>query len=165
MAKVDSNLSKGKNSYDVEIGGVVVPFLNKNITPYATEAGGFTFDLVPVEKQKDTMLNVARMNAQQEYNRIMELVAVLQKQANDIKRRLEVTDLVHSTKYDYQLSHGQIYWVVHDHRKKYNLLSSTGPTQWSSGTCPNKDWEYLCAVKWMGDSTWIEVDNNGNPVV
>jgi hypothetical protein len=165
MAKVDSNLSKGKDSYDVEMGGVVVPFFNKNIMPYATEAGGFKFDLVPVEKQKDIMLNVARMHAQQEYDRIMELVAVLQKQANSIKRRLEVTDLVHSATYDYQLSHGQTYWVVYDHRKKQTLLLGTGPTQWSSGQCPNKDWEYLCAVKWLGDNTWIETDNDGNPVV
>ena len=132
MAKVDSNLSKGKDSYDVEMGGVVVPFFNKNIMPYATEAGGFKFDLVPVEKQKDIMLNVARMHAQQEYDRIMELVAVLQKQANSIKRRLEVTDLVHSATYDYQLSHGQTYWVVYDSTSRYwtyTMVQWTMPKQ------------------------------------
>ena len=82
-----SNLAKGRDRYDSESTGSLIPFFNRNITPYATEAGGPKFDLVPVTKQKDIMLNNARHFAQQEYNRIMELVTVLQKQADDIKRR------------------------------------------------------------------------------
>ena len=66
--KTDDNSAKGRTSYDVEVGGMVVPFFNKNVTPYPTEAGGVKFDLVPVEKQKDVMLNVARLHAQQEYD-------------------------------------------------------------------------------------------------
>jgi hypothetical protein len=65
---------------------------NRNVTPYATSTLGPTFDLVPVESQKDLMINHARMYAQQEYDRIMELVSVLQKQADDIRRRLDITN-------------------------------------------------------------------------
>ena len=128
-----TNSAKGRTSYDVEVGGMVVPFFNRNVTPYATEAGGPKFDLVPVEKQKDVMLNVARLHAQQEYDRIMDLVAVLQKQANQIKRRLEITDAVHSAKYDFQVSHGQNYWLVYDTRHKFTRLCLQGPDEWSSG--------------------------------
>ena len=110
MTKKKSNVAKGKDSYDSEIGNNLVAFFNKNVTPYPTEVGSPAFDLIPVERQKDIMVNVARMHGQQEYNRIMELVAVLQKQAASIKRRLEITDMVHSSKYDFQTYHGQIYW-------------------------------------------------------
>ena len=102
-----SNVSKGRESYDITTGNTLVAFFNRNISTYGTEAGGVKFDLVPVTKQKDIMLNVARMHAEQEYNRIMELVAVLQRQAAEIKERLDLTDLVHSAKYEYQLAHGQ----------------------------------------------------------
>jgi len=85
-----SNITKGRDSFDANIAGVLVPFMNRNITEYPTEAGGPKFDLVPVTKQKDIMLNVARMQANQEYERIMELVAVLQRQAADIKTRLDI---------------------------------------------------------------------------
>jgi len=105
-----SNITKGRTSFDSKIGDSLVTFLNRNITPYPTEAGGPKFDLVPVKQQKDLMLNVARMHAEQEYNRIMEMVHILQKQAEQIKRRLFITDAVHSASYNFQVFHGQCYW-------------------------------------------------------
>ncbi len=157
-----SNSAKGRESFDADIGGSLVSFFNKNVTPYPTEVGAPSFDLIPVEKQKDIMVNVARMHGQQEYNRIMELVAVLQKQAASIKRRLEVTDWVHAAKYQFQISHGQCYWLAHDTWKGGTLLTMHGPTDWSSG--PPEWYEYICRVKWLGDYTWIEVDEEGNSV-
>ena len=162
MADKKSNLAKGAHSYDAEIGNSLIAFFNKNITPYPTEVGGPAFDLIPVEKQKDIMVNVARMHGQQEYNRIMELVTVLQKQAASIKRRLEITDQVHAAKYDFQTYHGNIYWLVFDSRKNYTLLTQMGPQDWSS-SAPN-NYNYICRVKWLGDYTWIEVDEQGNAV-
>ena len=60
-----SNTAKGRNSFDVNVGNVVVPFINRYVTPYPTEAGAQAFDLVPGSRQKDIMLNVARMHAEQ----------------------------------------------------------------------------------------------------
>jgi len=162
MADKKSNLAKGAHSYDADVGNSLIAFFNKNITPYPTEVGGPAFNLIPVEKQKDIMINVARMHGQQEYNRIMELVTVLQKQAASIKRRLEITDQVHSAKYDFQIYHGNIYWLAFDSRKNYTLLTQTGPQDWSS-SAPD-DYNYICRVKWLGDYTWMEVDEQGNPI-
>jgi hypothetical protein len=153
-----SNIAKGRNSFDVNVGNVVVPFFNRNVTPYPTEAGSPAFDLVPVTRQKDIMLNVARLHAQQEYDRIMELAAVLQKQAADIKRRLDLTDMVHQAKYSFQIAHGQTYWLVQDTRRNELVLCGMGPTGWSADA---PVWyEYIVAVKWLGDHTWIEVKEN-----
>ena len=162
MAKTDNNSADGKNSYDIEVGGMVVPFFNKNITPYPTDVGGPAFDLIPVEKQKDLMVNIARMHGQQEYNRIMELVAVLQKQAASIKRRLEITDMVHQAKYQFQVGHGQIYWLAYDTRNKCSILTHHGPTEWCTGKPENYD--YIARVKYMGDYSWQEIDDKGNYV-
>jgi hypothetical protein len=151
-----SNVSKGRDSFDSTSTDLTIAFINRNITPYPTEAGGPKFDLVPVTKHKDIMLNNARHFAQQEYNRIMELVTVLQKQANEIKRRLEVTDAVHAAEYQFQLSIGQCYWLVWNTRKQKTLLVHLGPTEWSTGK-PD-DYEYVTQVKFMGDHTWIEIN-------
>jgi Protein of unknown function (DUF2452) len=150
------NSAKGRHSFDANIGGDLVPFLNRNVSTYGTEAGGAKFDLIPVEKQKDIMVNVARMHAEQEYNRIMELVAVLQKQAADIKRRLEITDMVHEAKYDFQIYHGQTYWLLYDQAKACSRLSHSGPNDWSTG-CP-EHYQYICKIKWLGDHSWTEVE-------
>ena len=151
----ESNSAKGRDSFDITTGNTLVNFFNRNVTPYATSTLGPKFDLVPVEKQKDIMLNVARMHAEQEYTRIMDLVAVLSKQAEEIKRRLEITDMVHAAKYDFQTYHGNIYWLVYDHRKNITRLSILGPDNWSTGVPDG--YEYITQVKWLGDYTWIEV--------
>ena len=151
-----SNLAKGRDSFDVDVGGTIVPFFNRNVTPYPTEAGGPKFDLVPVTKQKDIMLNNARHFAQQEYDRIMELVTVLQKQANDIKRRLDVTDAVHAAEYQFQLSVGHCYWLVWSKRKEKTLLVHMGPKDWATGK--PEDYDYITKVKFLGDHTWEEIN-------
>jgi hypothetical protein len=151
----ESNSAKGRDSFDVSTGNTLVHFFNRNVTPYATSTLGPQFDLVPVESQKDLMINHARMYAQQEYDRIMELVAVLEGQAQAIKRRLEITDSVHAAVYQFQPVMGNIYWLVWDKRKQHTLLTQNGPNDWSSSK--PEDYEYLARVKWLGDHTWIEV--------
>jgi len=158
--KDKSNSAKGQKSFDAYISGGLVPFINRNVTPYPTEVGGPAFDLVPVTKQKDIMVNVARMHAEQEYNRIIELVSVLQKQADGIRRRLEITDAVHSAKYEFQIYHGKIYWLVYNTVKNITYLSHHGPDD----TLVTDGLEWVARVKWLGDHTWIEVDSAGNPV-
>jgi hypothetical protein len=151
-----TNITKGRTSFDATLGNTSVAFFNRNITPYPTESGSVNFAPVPVTKQKDIMLNVARLHAEQEYERIMELVDVLQRQAADIKRRLDLTDMVHSAKYEFQIAHGNIYWLAQDHRKNELILCGMGPTGWSSS--PPKEYEYITAVRWLGDHTWVEVE-------
>lgn len=157
-----SNIAKGRHSFDTEVGNTLVAFLNRNVTPYPTEAGAPALDLVPIQRQKDIMINVARMHGQQEYDRIMELVQVLQRQADGIRRRLEITDMVHAARYDFQTYHGQIYWLCWDTQAKLTRLVTLGPRDWSTGAPDH--WQYVCPVKWLGDYTWIEVDEQGQPI-
>jgi hypothetical protein len=126
----------------------------KNSLAYPMEVGGQKFELVEVTRQKDLMLNTARLHARQEYDRIMEMVAVLQKQATDLKRRLEVTEMVHAAEYRFQVFPGRSYWLVRDQRRSQVILVQMGPQDWSSG--PPDHYEYVARVKWLGDNTWTE---------
>jgi len=150
------NSADGRLSYDSTSTGELITFFNRNISPYPTDVGGPAFDLIPVEKQKDIMVNVSRMHARQEYNRIMELVAVLQRQADEVRKRLDITDLVHAARYNFQIYHGQCYWLARDLARGGTLLTQTGPDEWT--TAKPDHYEYICRVKWLGDYTWIEVE-------
>jgi hypothetical protein len=156
------NSADGRLSYDSTSSGELIEFFNRNVSPYPVDVGGPAFDLIPVEKQKDIMVNVARLHGHQEYRRIMELVAVLQRQADEVRQRLEITDLVHTARYSFQIYHGQCYWLARDLARGGTLLTQTGPTEWT--TAPPDYYEYICRVKWLGDYTWIEVDAHGNTV-
>jgi len=83
---------------------------------------------------------------------------VLQDQATSIKRRLEITDWVHAAKYDFQIAHGNIYWLLFDSRHNCTRLSIQGPDGWNCGK--PAEYEYIARVKWLGDYTWIEVEND-----
>ena len=152
-----NNSAKGRDSFDIATGNTLVSFFNRNVMPYATEAGGAKFDLVPVAKQKDVMINHARIYAQQEYDRIMELVSVLQRQAEDIKRRLDVTDMVYAAEYQFQVVLGHCYWLAFDTRKQKMILTSHGPNDWNTGKPINYD--YITQVRYMGDHTWMEIND------
>jgi hypothetical protein len=150
-----SNSAKGRSSFDATIGNSLVNFVNRNISPYPTEVGSVNFDLVPIENHKDLMINAARRYAQQEYDRIMQLVEVLQQQATDIKRRLDLTDQVHAAKYNFQPYQGQIYWLVQDTKHNCSRLVQIGPTEWSTGA--PAEYVYIQRIQWLGDYTWQEV--------
>jgi hypothetical protein len=126
-----------------------------NSIAYPMEVGAPQFAPVPVQSQKDLMVNAARMAAQQEYNRIMELVTVLQRQADDIQRRLTLTDQVAAAHYEIKLYPGGLYWLVEDTRLSRTLLVSNGPTDWHSAAPVH--YRYIVQIQWLGDSTWQEV--------
>lgn len=134
----------------------------RNSLTYPMEVGAPKFDLVPVVKQKDIMLNVARLHAQQEYERIMEVVRVMQKQADQIKRRIEITDAVHAAEYQFQVYHNQMYWLVLDKKIEKTRLTPMGPQDWTTGI--PESYNYIARVKWLGDYTWIEVDAEGRAI-
>jgi hypothetical protein len=150
-----SNMLKGRSSFDANIGGQIVPFFNRNTSPYPTESGGPNFSPIEITREKDQMINTARLHAEQEYHRIMELVEVLQRQASDIKRRLDITDMVHSARYSFRLAHNTVYWLAQDTRRNEIILCGHGPNGWHSG--PPKQYQYIAAVRWLGDYTWVEV--------
>ena len=116
------------------------------------------FDLVPVTSHKDLMVNTARRHAQQEYDRIMALVAVLQAQADDIRRRLELTDHVAAARYSMVLYPGGQYWLVQDQQRGDTLLTPLGPLDWSTGAPAH--YRYLAHIEWLGDNTWREIDES-----
>ena len=126
-----------------------------NSIAYPMEVSAPKFKLVPVASHKDLMVNAARMHAQQEYERIMSLVAVLQAQADDIRRRLELTDQVAAARYSMVLYPGSRYWLVQDQQRGDTLLTPLGPEDWSTGAPAH--YRYLAHIEWLGDNTWREI--------
>ena len=122
---------------------------------YPMEVSAPKFELIDVAKEKDYMINVARLSAQQEYDRIMEVVKVLQKQAEAIKRRLDVTDMVHAAQFNFKVIPGKTYYLIYDTRKNIMILSPTGPDDWFTGRPVNYD--YRAKVVCLGDYSWQEI--------
>jgi len=119
------------------------------------ELGSPAFAPVNVKEQKDIILNTSKLHAQEEYNRIMEQVEVLKKQADSLMNRMAVSDVMHKCVYGFRPVHGQTYYVYHNDLKDVNWLTRTHPKKWAAG--PGENNQYVMAVKLLGDSSWQEV--------
>jgi len=123
---------------------------------YPMEVGAPRFAPIEIAKQKDIMINAARANAQKEYDRIMENVDVLQKQADALMRRLQITELVHSARYGFNPAINKTYWLFQEKEKEYIGLTPIGPGEWHLGATP-ESYQYIAHIKFLGDQTWEEV--------
>ena len=123
---------------------------------YPMEVSAPVFAPIKVLEEKDKAVNIARQNAQLEYDRIMEQAAVLVKQAKALQARLDATEMVHAAKFSFNPIHGKVYHLYIDQKNQSNLLIHNGPNDWSCGIPHN--WTYSFAVKKLGDSTWAIVD-------
>ena len=124
---------------------------------YPMEVGSPAFAPIKIVEEKDKAINVARQNAKQEYERIMEQAEILMKQARALQARLDATELVHRAKFSFNPIHGKIYHLYFDKRNSENILIQSGPSEWSCGIPEN--WTYSMAVKKLGDSTWALVED------
>lgn len=126
--------------------------------PYPMEIGSPAFAPIEIVKEKDIILNTGKLHAKQEYERIMEQVDVLKRQADKLINRMQVSELMHSCVYGIKPVHGKVYHVYYDSYKKFNTLSVNSQSSWSAFP---EHYTYIMSVKLMGDSTWEEVIDDG----
>jgi Protein of unknown function (DUF2452) len=123
---------------------------------YPMEVSAPVFAPIKVTEEKDKAVNIARQNAQLEYDRIMEQAEVLMKQAKSLQARLDATEMVHRAKFSFNPLHGKTYHLYFDNKNNTNILIQNGPDEWSCGIPLH--WTYSYAVKKLGDSTWAVVE-------
>lgn len=129
------------------------PIRRSNL-PYPMELGSPSFFPIPVEKEKDILLNTSKLHAKQEYDRIMEQVEVLKKQADALVNRISISEMINQCVYLFKPVHGKMYYVYNNTFKNENWLSINSPNSWIA---LGQQHEYVVTVKLMGDSTWEEV--------
>jgi hypothetical protein len=130
--------------------------MKRSSLPYPMELGSPAFAPIAIEKEKDILLNISKLNAKQEYDRIMEQVNVLKRQAEALANRMQVSEIMHRCKYGFKVVHGHYYYVYFNSYKNENVLSINAPNSWSA--LPGH-YTYIMTVRLMGDSTWEEVED------
>ena len=123
---------------------------------YPMELGSPAFAPIAIEKEKDILLNTSRLNAKQEYDRIMEQVEVLRKQAEALTNRMQVSEVMHNCIYGFRVVHGKIYYVYYDDFKHKNVLCINAPNGWSAFP---PHYTYVMTVRLLGDSTWEQIED------
>ena len=141
MAKTDKNINPidkdkitddpGTLSYGHHRGSLpVIPTKEGDIKSKAVSA---------MEHQTDIQLQ-----------QIKEQMNLLAKQANNIKERVEISQMIYHAKIKFEPLISHIYHLYQDDSGAYILLM-IGPKEWRRKKCP---YQYISSVKLLADHTW-----------
>jgi len=128
---------------------------NRYLMPYPMDVGSPAFQPITVTQVKDQSINVARAHAAQEYDRIMEQAEILIKQAKQLQDRLNMSERVIASDWNFAEKHGINYYLYLNTKTNRELLSLIAPSDWNNN-CP-EHLQYQATVQKQGDSTWAEV--------
>jgi hypothetical protein len=127
------------------------PLLKATAT-YALDRGAPKFDIIETKSKKDQHYNLAVQQAHAEFENLKQIADVINKQAQQIKERLEITELVYNAERSFTPVVGTIYWIIKDTKKNNIQIVVLGPKDWSAGA-PNY-YEYLYKVKYLANGLW-----------
>lgn len=95
-----------------------------------------------------------------EYDRLLEQAQVIQRQMNDLVRRVAITEIIENSKYRFKPIPGNIYHLYQTTGKYKYVLSMNSKSEWRAGLPATYTW--IADVQKLGDSTWeiIEVSED-----
>jgi hypothetical protein len=137
------------------------PFTNEElyhkqlmVLPYSSSASGVAIRPTEEGVIKHKALSAMEDQTNMQLNQIKEQVELLMVQANQIKRRKELSMMVYEAKINFKPQIGQTY---HLYTKKddTNFLSLVSPKNWGGGAGPYK--QFISSIQLLADHTWVEV--------
>lgn len=127
----------------------------KSSVPYALDRGSLNFSLIEVKSKKDQLYNLAVQHAQTEFDNLKQIADVINKQAQQIKERLEVTQMVFEAEYNFTPIAGSTYWLAKETEKDILMLCLLGPKDWATGA--PSSYSYITEVKYLANGLWEKI--------
>lgn len=128
---------------------------NPHLLPYAHTVGGAV--IKPIDKGKVKGLAVSAMYQQtdMQLDQIREQIELLAKQAEHIRKRVEISEQIYLADTGFKPLIGHLY---HLYQKKDEslVLSMVAPYEWGK----NSPYTFLSSVKMLADHTWDILKTN-----
>ncbi len=127
-----------------------------SVLPYAYSVSGVA--IVPTQQGviKHKALQAMAEQTDMHLDQIRKQIELLAVQANQIKRRKELSMTIYGASINFVPQIGQTYHLYKKHNDTYTL-SLVAPIEWGGGAGPHK--EFMGSVKLLADHTWTEVDD------
>ncbi|CAN5561304.1 DUF2452 domain-containing protein [soil metagenome] len=129
--------------------------LNPGLIPFAHHIGGVVIKAEDQGKVKGRAMAAMKEQAEKQMNQLYRQMQILAEQANEIKKRVEVSHRIYNSHISFEPLIGQTYYL-YEKESGEDILSIIGPDEWGK-KIPFK--AYLAEVKLLSDHTW-EVKNH-----
>jgi hypothetical protein len=145
----------GKTEKKEELKKMDVYHRQLSVLPYAHSVTGVA--IVPNAQGtiKHKALRAMAEQTDMHLDQIRKQIEVLAMQANEIKRRKDLSLVIYDAKINFTPQIGQVYHLYEKNNGEHTL-SLISPTDWGGGSGPHK--AHLGSVKLLADHTWTEVD-------
>lgn len=125
---------------------------------YAHSVGGFAIAPTNEGHIKGVAREAMKEQTEEQLKIIFEQMKVLAQQVQDIKKRVQVSDLIYGVKMSFQPVIGKTYYL-YEQQGGERFLSLISPKEWGEKM---KDQRYLAEVRLNADHTWKVIDSVEN---
>jgi hypothetical protein len=124
-----------------------------SVLPYASSVGSVAIKPTKEGVIKHKALSAMEDQTNMQLNQIRQQIELLAKQAQEIRKRKELSLMIYEAKLSFKPQIGQVYHL-YEKRDHTHILSLVAPAEWG-GSGPFK--QFLSSVKLLADHTWFEV--------
>lgn len=125
-----------------------------SVLPYASSAGSVAIRPTKEGVIKHKALSAMEDQTNMQLNQIKEQIELLARQAQEIRKRKELSLMIYEAKITFKPQIGQVYHV-YEKTDGSHVLSLVAPSEWGGGSGPFAN--FIATVKLLADHTWVEV--------
>ena len=125
-----------------------------SVLPYASSAGSVAIRPTKEGVIKHKALSAMEDQTNMQLNQIREQIELLARQAQEIRKRKELSLMIYEAKITFKPQIGQVYHV-YEKTDGSHVLSLVAPSEWGGGAGPFAG--FVATVKLLADHTWVEV--------
>lgn len=125
-----------------------------SVLPYASSAGSVAIRPTKEGVIKHKALSAMEDQTNMQLNQIREQIELLARQAQEIRKRKELSLMIYEAKITFKPQIGQVYHV-YEKADGSHVLSLVAPSEWGGGSGPFAN--FIATVKLLADHTWVEV--------
>jgi SNF2 family DNA or RNA helicase len=134
--------------------------VNPGLLPYAHSVGGPPIKPEDKGKLKTRALSAMREQTNRQMNQIQKQVELMIAQANEIKRRIEISEDIYTADMGFEPLVSHTYHLYKRIEDDKNVLMVVGPDEW--GKNRKESLEFKASVRLMADHTWEILEDYQN---
>lgn len=120
------------------------------LLPYPHNIGGVPIKPEDAGKIKSRALSAMQEQANRQLRQIQKQAELLAQQANEIKKRVEISEQIYTASMRFDPLIGHCYHL-YQREQEYSLMM-IGPEEW--GRSSPRNLTFVCTVKLLSDHTW-----------
>lgn len=125
-----------------------------SVLPYASSVGSVAIRPTKEGVIKHKALSAMEDQTNMQLNQIKEQIELLAKQAQEIRKRKELSLMIYEAKLNFKPQIGQTYHL-YEKRDGSHILSLVSPAEFGGGGGPYKN--FIASVQLLADHTWREI--------